>query len=707
MSDSTIPIEIASPQPTSVARTPDNIDRRLVMVLWGAFVISLGALSFRIAGLSTILYTLATLALFSLPGLLIAPVFMGNDSDNWQPRAIIGATFGITLSGYTAVVTSFVAGWSPKWIVASILGLSCICALLSRALKGRCALPTRGWARVDSAILPGIGTVLVLFSTSPVMHVGKLTARGYAYTWLYGLDFVARSDFALSMTGKLPPNFYWMTGVPLRMYLVGYAAPAFAVSASGRAIDSHAMLLLMTLAFGFLLLGCLFIFLRTMFSDTNVLVSTMFTSLVAYSYYWVYDAAKAPFIQPGHRFDFHDSVSHLFQRTILVEPQAALTTSLLLIILTFLTFTGYRLKNFSLAVFLGICLGLSFGSEAMQGMVAIGWFGLLYLLRFIIVKGTLREELFPFLATVATTGVVSASYFLVGMYQRSSSHLVTVDFNTWMLKYGVFFLLAEFGPLIILGIWGAVRWWRQGREPMAWGPFLLAFVAMVPVMFLQQVTTPRPRMADRLLPITLLVFSAYLFKELWSSRGTRVSRSWALALILLAVPTFFTDIYYTSNVDDLYNTRYVLTEDMAACKWIRQNLPESAIVQGTYNYYITPDRGLYFSLISSFAQRPQVLGWFSGAATLVDDGWDIARQRRAEIESTMGSGNLNSLVGFLNKYSVDYLYVGTAEQRLYHPLLPLVQGAPDDFQQVYSKDGVFIFRYLGKTQPTQAASALP
>lgn len=603
MSDSTLPIEIASSHPTSVAGTPDSIDGRLVIALWGAFIISLGALSFRIAGLSTMLYTLATMALFSLPGLLIIPAFMGSGSGNRPPRAILGATFGIALSGYTAVVTSFVAGWSPKSIVISILSLSCICALLSRFLKGRCALPMRGWTRVDSAILAGIGTVLVMFSASPVMHVGKLTARGYAYTWLYGLDFVARSDFALSMTGKLPPDFYWMTGVPLRMYLVGYAAPAFAVSASGRAIDSHAMLLLMTLAFGFLLLGCLFIFLRTIFSDTKVLVSTIFICLIAYSYYWLYDAAKAPFIQPGHRFDFHDSVSHLFQRTILVEPQAALTTSLLLIILTFLTLAGYRLRSFSLAVFLGVCLGLSFGSDAMQGVVAIGWFGLLYLLRFIFVKGALRDELAPFLATVATTGALSASYFLVGMYQRSSSHLVTVDFNTWMVKFGVFFFLIEFGPLIILGVWGAVRWWRQGREPFAWGPLLLAFVAMVPVMFLQQVTTPRPRMADRLLPITLLVFSAYLFKELSSTRGTRVSRAWTAVLVFLAVPTFFTDIYYTSNVDDLYNTRYVLSEDMQACKWIRQNLPESAVIQGTYNYYITPDRGLYFSLISSFAQR--------------------------------------------------------------------------------------------------------
>lgn len=699
-----MPAAEAPPLITSAADFPEGLDFRWVNALWAIFIVALGAFSLRIASPATIFYSALTLALFFLPGLLIAPVFLGGDRDTLTARAIFGASFGVAMSGYVAVVTGFLAGWSPKLIVIAILSLSCVCAVLAHAFKGRFVVPMRRWTAADSAILAGIGTVLVLFTASPAMHVGKLTSRGYAYTWLYGLDFVARADFALAMTSKLPPDFYWMSGVPLRLYLVGYAGPAFAFSASGRTIDLHAALILMSLAFGFLMLACLYLFLRSIFSETKVLISSMFICLLGYSYYWIYDAAKAPLIRPGHRFDFHDSVSHLFQRVCLVEPQAAMATSLLLTVLTFLTLTGCRLKSYALAVFLGVCLGLSFGSDAMQGIVVIAWFGLLFSIRVLFVRGSLREEFFPFFAAVAATGAVCASYFGIGMYQRSSSHLVSFDFNTWMVRYGLFFFLAEFGPLIILGVWGAIRWWRQSREPFAWAPLLLGIVAMLPVMFLKQSTTPRPRMADRLLPITLIVFAAYLLRELFSARGGRATRVWVFALVLLAVPTFFTDMYYTSNVEDLYNTRYVLAEDMQACDWIRHNLPESAVIQGSYNYFIPPDRGLYFSLISSFAQRPQVLGWFSGAATLVDDGWPLAERRREDIEATMSSGSLNSLLNFVQKYSVDYVYVGSVEQRKFKDLLPLLQSAPKEFQPVYSKDGVFLFRHIGKDQ---SAMALP
>lgn len=429
---STFPI-VAPPSPHESSKThlAASIRSPWVIVLWVLFLLSLGLLSLGIASVAAIAYSAATVVLFALPGFFVVPIFFGNDPGVRPERAIVGAVFGTAISSYVAIVVGYLYGWNPKVIAIAIIGLSCLCALLGRIFRGRLRLPVRNWTAMDHAILAGMGILLVLFTARPALHVGQLTSHGYAYTWLYGFDFIYRADVIQAMTLKLPPDWFWMTGVPLRMYLVGYAMPAFAYAASGRAIALHSVLLLITLCSSFLMLACLYIFLRTLFSETKVLLSAIFLTLFAYSYYWFYNALNAFLIRLGHGFHFSgtvSSVSHHFQRALLVEPQAALATSLLLIVLSLLALVRYRLNNYVLAVFLGLCLAVSFGAEAMQGALAIAWFGLFYLGRLLLAKGSLRDEYGPFLAAVSSCGLVCASFFLLGMYQRSTSHLAPIAF---------------------------------------------------------------------------------------------------------------------------------------------------------------------------------------------------------------------------------------------------------------------------------------
>jgi hypothetical protein len=506
-----------------------------------------------------------------------------------------------------------------------------------------------------------------------------------------------------AMTTHLPPDWYWMSGIPLRMYLVGYALPAFAYTASGKTLALHSILLLTTLACGFLLLASLYIFLRNLFSETRVLLSTLFVALVAYSYYWVYDAAKALLLKPGQGlFGSVSSVSHHLQRTILVEPQAALATSLIFVVLALLALVRFRLNNSALAVFLGLCLAISFGIEAMQGLLAVVWFGLYYFLRIVWDKSLNGEAVKPFLAFLVSCGIVSASFFAIGMYQRSTSHLAPFAFSKWIAEFGVLYFLIEMGPLFLLGIWGVIRWWRGPREEFGWPLLLLAGVTILQVLFVFQ--KPPARMADRLLPLVLIPFVAYLFRDLWSARLSRIAALAAGIVILLGVPTFFTDIHAASDVSNPYDTRYVRPEDMQACQWIRQNLPETAVVQGEYDYFSGPDRGLYLSLIASFAQRPQVLGWTTNAAYVVDNGWPVAKERRSDLDQMFSSAELSSVIRVVRKYSIGYLYVGPFEAGKYPHFAALLQNAPGQFREVYSQNGVSIFRYL-EPQPSTPASS--
>lgn len=684
--------------PLSERTAPSELFRALpfpwVIVLWTLFLLSLVFLSIGIAGYTAIFYSAVTLMLFALPGPFLAPVLVGGAPELRPIRVILGAVFGITLSSYVAIVMGFRYGWNPKRISLAIVALTLLCALVGRIFRARFGLTLRPWTFTDHAILSALGIFLVLFSARPALHVGQLTSHGYAYTWLYGFDFVYRADVIQSMTLHLPPDWSWMTGVPMRMYLVGYALPAFAYTAAGKTIALHSVLLLTTLFFSFLLLACLYLFLRTLFAQTKVLLFALFAALFASSYYWVYDAAKAFLIGPNPGFRVYGSVSHHLYRMLLVEPQAALATSLLLIVLTLLALVRYRLNDYVVAAFCGVCLGISFGAEAMQGVIAIAWFGIFYFARFLFRKSSLREELGPFLAAVLSCGLICGSFFLLGMYQRSTSHLTPVGVNWWIVKFGLPYFLLDLGPLLLLGVWGILSWWRGAREDFGWPLLSLGAVVLLQVLFVLQ--RPAARMADRFLWLVLLPFAACLFRDLWAAPAKRLARSLAVVLVLLAIPTFFTDIIFTSANNNVPETYYVRPEDMQACQWIRRNLPETAVIQGDYNYFAGPDRGLYMSLIASFAQRPQVLGWATNAAFVVDNGAALARERRLDIEAALASRDVSSLAAFARKYSVDYLYVGPSEQAKYPQLLPLLRSAPAQFREVYSQSGVSLFRSLAQ-----------
>jgi uncharacterized membrane protein len=173
------------------------------------------------------------------------------------------------------------------------------------------------------------------------------------------------------------------------------------------------------------------------------------------------------------------------------------------------------------------------------------------------------------------------------------------------------------------------------------------------------------------------------------------------------LPTFFTDIHFTSNIEDSYTTRYVRTEDQQACDWIRKNLPETAVIQGETQYFVGADHGEYLNLIASFSGRPQVLGWNTGAAVLIADGWQICVRRIPDIQAMLDATDSSQLIRILQKYSIDYVYVGPFEQGRHKTLLGVIQSSPNQFREVYSQSDVHIFRYLTRSVDSAHLTGAP
>ncbi|PYU23133.1 MAG: hypothetical protein DMG32_16760 [Acidobacteria bacterium] len=662
--------------------------------------------------LKAVLYVTTGLSLFVLPGLLLALALFGRQSYRCPEWLIYGAVLGIGLSGYTAITIGYLMRWSPGPILLGILTLTGACALLAGAFWNRPLLPTpRRWESWEYVLLASMVVVLTAFVAVPFLNVGRLTPMGYGYTWLFGYDFLVRGEYITAMTTGFPPHSLPLAGEPLHMYLVGYALPAFVYSLSHKAVPLHAVLQLSTLALSILFYSSLFCFLRVFLPQRRVLISTLFVCMFSYSNYWTVSLLKYALLRPGQALGFqkvgqelakYGYVSHLFTPLVLIESPAMLALSLLLLLLFASELAKWEMRRYSLALCFGIILGIMFGIDASISLGLMLWLGVFYGGRLLRDPSHRRDRFWLLVAAVLSCGAVCFSFFSMGMYQFKSAQELQFSPYSWFFKFAPLYLALEFGPLLLLGLWGFALRWRRDHSDFPMALVVLAVIALLQVAFVQMAVLPRIRMAVRILPLVLLVGVGYLFQHLYEDTGHRRRLYVSWGIVVLALPTFFTDVYFTSNVKDVNETHYVRIADRQACDWIQKRLADTAVIQGEPQYlgYVggyTGYRGyngrqeLFTSLIADFAQRPQALGWPYIASELVPHGEQIVKQRMEDLQAMLSATQTETILAVARKYGVTHIYVGPYEQSLHPGLLSTLAGAPQRFQEVYSANGVHIF----------------
>jgi len=663
-------------------------------------------LACALASPKTLLCVTAGLLLFTLPGLTLCLALFGRNSYRRPEWLIFGSVLGIALSGYTSIVGAYLLGWSPKTVILGIVFLTIGCALAARALWNHPLLPLPPrWHAWEYVVLGVMVLVLIAFVAVPLLNVGKLTTFGYAYTWLFGYDFLVRGEYVTAMTIAFPPNCMPLAGEPLNMYLVAYTLPAFVYSASHKSLALHAILQLTGIAISMLFFGCLFAVLRLFTPKKKALLPASLVCMFAYSYYWLVSIAKYISARPhqpselqrlGNYLVNYGYVSHLFTPLVLVELPALLALSLLLLLLFVAQLLRYHLDSYRLAILLGLILGILFGIDATLSPGVMLWFGVLYCLE--LLRGTCHR--FTHLARLGTAvfvcALVSLSFFVMGMYHLRNAQSISLVPYWWFIKSAPLYLLLEFGPLALLGVWGLALQWKRRPSGVPLALTILAAIAVLQVVFVRMSETPRVRMADRILPLVFIIGVAYLFDELYRRGSHRRALYVAWAIVLLGVPTFVTDVFFTSNINDVNETHYVRPADRKACDWIHHNLSQTSVIQGEPKYvgYVGGNNGrqeLFISLIADFAERPQALGWPYIASELVPDGNRIVFQRMKELDAMLSAEKSDTIITIANKYEINFIYVGPYEQSLHPGLLNILRSAATDFKEVYSDDGVHIF----------------
>jgi hypothetical protein len=444
--------------------------------------------------------------------------------------------------------------------------------------------------------------------------------------------------------------------------------------------------------------SCLLAFWRLLAKSARALAATAVVALVGYSYYgWFVIAHHFARLLPASlatrlesQFAF-GSVSHLFQRLFMVEPQAILALAVFLFVLTAVLSANQRL-GFALSCFLGLAIGVEFGIDSWLGLTLAAWFAAIQLMR-LWGHWTIPELWSQSLVVASIAGTLWATFFVARMIGLSSGSLVSIAPYWWGLKFGVLQYVLEYGPMLLLGLLGLTFLWKSSRL-RAFSLGLIAAMAVFCDLFVGVGQLPHFRIGNRLLPVVLLAGTAWFFEH---AKLTPARKWLVLAAIALAVPTFMTDIVGASNILDRRNTAYVSSADLKACEWIRTHLPTTAIVQSRPDYvgdYLVPPSagfGQELSLIPTFALRRSALGEEYSARSVCAGCDNLVKLREADLDTMFRAPDATEVIAMTAKYKVDYLYVGPWEQSEYPNFLGVLSASPR-FDQVYDEDSVHIFQ---------------
>ena len=155
---------------------------------------------------------------------------------------------------------------------------------------------------------------------------------------------------------------------------------------------------------------------------------------------------------------------------------------------------------------------------------------------------------------------------------------------------------------------------------------------------------------------------------------------------------YMDDAVYMDGRDGLPPTEIDLGADKAAIRWLQDNIQGSPVVLEA----VTP---LYRwgSRVSVYTGLPTVIGW-DWHQTQQRPGYQkLIDQRKADVQRIYGEwGSFENIRPLLDRYHVEYIYVGDVERAYYDAAsLQKFEDAVDSghLDIVYDHDGVTIYRY--------------
>lgn len=683
------------------------IKNKLFKVLLGILVLSLFYLSIFIAGFKTFAVFLIVLFLFILPGILISLRLVRNGFPYVFEILLFGITGGFAFSCLFILLIGYFVKWDVYTVLFFLLLFSSILSYFCLRKPGitKTIKVNSAWSYNDLCIL--IFTLIVVLGAIayPLMNVGRLTDKGYAYAAMFGHDFILRVSFCASIADHVPPDYLNYSGLKLDTYWIFYAFSGF-IHLILKQTSSLKNIFLLSVIFQSMLFICLLTSLLKLFlkNSKSLLLSLMLT-ICAYSYFCYYALLKEqifklvkryfPAFLGAGNFDHYPVLSHSYFRDFLIEPHALLAVSLMIIAIWIISNAKKHPLNKILSFVIGGLAGLSFGTDAFLGLIFIAWFGLIVIIEAMREKRKIFSYFASFVYFCAPVALMALLYKIIGMYSysRGTSGLLVFPYKSIILVSPLYFLI-EYGPMIVFALFCLVLIYKKKINFELRPILVLCIFTLFIILFIRHryEINLGLRKGIIVMQIPLLIFSGILFDYLISNKKKN-KRNWRMIYIsmFLALPTLITDIYAASNIYDPKNATYVSVADYKACQWIKTKISEKAIVQCEPEY-----PSVYgYSLISCFAERKMVVGESMLGKTLHKlDGVVFSDKRTHDVQLMFRTQDVGIAIDIIKKYLINYIYVGKYETELYPDGVTKFELSPNYFKKVYAQNGISIYKTI-------------
>ena len=557
--------------------------------------VAVASLLFSVADAWTVASVIAGLILFTLPGYALLSALVGPRLRGSPEHVIWASVLGHTVSSLLALVVGYLGGWKLLPIAATLIltSLATYLASVRRTAHLR-SLTVVSWGKGDYSLWLCFSALAILAVFLPFTGVGSLTPKGIAFPSLFGFDFILRLSFSAALSHGVPPGYLNYSGLHLQTYWLFYVFPGFVHMATGYRLPLQSIFIVTQVFQILVFLGGLFSLLRLFVRNKTALGLTLFLIVCAYSYYGYFAVLKSALAQmtagqsgllrSTGALEQLSLLSHSYFRDFVVEPQALCAMALILLGLRLVAFDSDNLADTGLSAVVGFLAGCAFGVDASIGLIFIGWYGSLFIL-------DLKRWRQDLMAGAVFCGVVAGAAFvfaLVGMYSYgdgTSGMQVKPYFQIMLVAPGYFLL--DYGPMVVFAGWYIIAERKRGMRRellpvLALGLCSLAFIFFVRHNFETNVGL---RKGMKTLQIPLLILSGLFFEAVYlQARARPIVRNVVRALVLVAVPTLWVDIYSASTVTNEGNTSFVDAADYEACAWLKRHTPIDAVIQSEPEY---------------------------------------------------------------------------------------------------------------------------
>ncbi len=183
----------------------------------------------------------------------------------------------------------------------------------------------------------------------------------------------------------------------------------------------------------------------------------------------------------------------------------------------------------------------------------------------------------------------------------------------------------------------------------------------------------------------LLVKSSSIFKNKLFSYFYKIIFALIFTIHLIypyfAIKSYYGEFKKYHGLDGLKYLENTYPDNYQAIKWIEQNIPgQPVMLEAVGDSYTT------FNHVSSSTGLPTIEGWIVHE-WLWRGGYDAPAARQSDVETIYSSADLEEIKNLLDKYNVEYIFVGAKEHEKY----------PDiDLQKFKDIGGKIVFQ-SGKT----------